>query len=153
MTDKDPELEWAKSVARLFRGLYEDDVFNNAVVSIEGLPASTNVPMPNTAHPAIAGSADFVRDFNRNEIALPKIRRAYTIEPDEMYPTSTLAENKILLIRRKACGLAPFVGDPIWEMGGYFWDVWVDELGRHISGDAKLKIVQRTVPLHRILGD
>lgn len=147
----DEEMEWAKDVANLFRGLYEDEVICNAQVSIDGMSASTNVPMPNTAHPAYA------------HIGIDPDKAGYTIrikeakklsldfftertEPQDM--ESTFVDH---YLARKTCwGPAPFVGDPLWEHGGYEWYVWMDELGRHISGDSKLIIAQRTVPLHRL---
>jgi hypothetical protein len=145
------DMEWAKAVARLFRGLYEDDMIRQAEASIEEVTASANVPMPNTTHPAYAGiriNPGQASSIRLRQPRTPKIT-SYT-EKTAPDATDLLSANHVL-VRKRCWGPAPFVGDPIWEMGGYTWCVWVDELGRHIAGDAELRIDQRSVPIRDIM--
>lgn len=146
----DEEMEWARDVAKFFKGLYEDDVISKAQVSIDGMPPTTVVPMPNTAHPAYADRA-INPEMNPNTIRIREFKPlnfdSFKLTPEPM----ELDHIDHILVRKKCWGPAPFVGDPLWQIGGYQWPVWMDELGRHISGDAELIIAERPVPLHRIL--
>jgi hypothetical protein len=131
--DNDHDAEWVRSIASRLRGLHEDQVISRAEASIESADPHLAVPGPNTAHPAIAGAADCVRSFNRHTVALPLMRRAGMVEPDEQFPAATFSDNKILVTRRKAFGPAPYVGEPFL----YVWPVWMDDFGRHIAGDTE----------------
>lgn len=143
----DDDMEWARDVAKFFKGLYEDDVINKAQVSIDDMSATTNVPMPNTAHPAYA---DYRINPSKDATTI-RIRTAKRLSFDFFTATEPKDMESSFVdhtLARKTCwGPAPFVGDPLWEHGGYEWYVWVDGAGRHIASDSKLIIAQRTVPL------
>ena len=151
MSDEDPDVEWAKSVARFFRGLYEDEVIKNAAAALEDMPESFAVPMPNTHHPAYADlRIDFEQVGQTLRVRIPGKINIRALN-DEMYPKATEAFpwTDHRLVRKEFVGPAPFVGDPLWEIGSYRWFVWTDEVGRHIAGDATLHIDQRTTIARR----
>jgi hypothetical protein len=116
----------------------EQDWFERGIESAEDAISRTFVsdfPLPNSAHPAIAEHAGFVRRFNGPTVRLPVIRRAgYMIDPGELYPTAALSE-VLNLTRRKVAAPAPFTGD---GYAIYVWAAWTDQYGRHITGDSAL---------------
>ncbi len=72
---------------------------------------SMNLVLPNLRSPLISGIAD----------------------PHE--PPKDTSSSTTTLTRQKACGAAPYVGRPFV----YWWWCAVDELGRAISGEARIR--------------
>lgn len=120
----------------------EQDWFERGVEAAETSAARTDsgdLPMPNTAHPALAQYAEMVRGVDRAEYAvrLPVVRRITATFDPQPFPTDA-ALAALTLQRRKAAAPAPFVGDPRRDMACYTWRVWTDDYGRHITTDAEL---------------
>lgn len=140
---EDSEEEWARSVARLFRGLYEDGVIADAEAALSHADAA-GLPMPETAHPAYTSNASAVRALmaaDRPYIAVPRTYRAAYVMAEEVGPPTEPIRAVVLTVR-KAAGPAPFVGDPRVTRAMYVWRVAVDDAGRHVAGPATLQWAQ-----------
>lgn len=139
MTDAD-DLEYARRVARLLRGLYEDSVIEDLEGSLP-LADSAGLPMPGTVHPAYASNAPAVRELmsGRDHVRVPRPwRPAFVSDEGAASPTSIEPLRALTLTVRKCVGPAPFVGDPRLKVAVYVWRVAVDDAGRHVAGDAEL---------------
>ena len=91
------------------------------------------VPEPDTHHPFYSESVvNSVRKYMGARGKGPKVVGTAWSPSEEV--------RVITLELRRYAALAPFVGDPMWENGVYWWYVAVDKLGRHISGSATLHI-------------
>jgi hypothetical protein len=91
----------------------------------------TDVAPPGSVHPAYAAHATSLLNWldeltsDHVEVAFPT---SPTWSPDpDLYPPETKRQ---VLTRRKAYGLAPYVGRPFV----YVWPVAVDSLGRQVAG-------------------
>lgn len=136
----DDEVEWAKEVASLLRGIYEDSVIDAAEESLTLTPDPTRVPMPDTCHPAYESNAEFVRSWRRDEpvrVARP-YRLSFAFAEEAPFPTATEPLRFMVLTPRKCVGGAPFVGDPKAQDARYVWRAFMDDAGRHISTTAEL---------------
>lgn len=111
-------------------------------MSIDGF-----VPEPMSAHPHYARQADGIRG-----LITPVRRPVVVAEPPRLSafdfngdapPLVEAAFNKRVLDVKMCAGPAPFIGDPLWEMGRYVWLVAVDDLGRHVAGEATMEIARR----------
>jgi hypothetical protein len=135
----DDDLEWAKEVASLFRGLHEDAVVAAAERSLSLTPDPTGVPMPDTCHPAYESNAEFVRSWTQDgPIRIPRPFRAYAFTSEDAAPLATEPLRSLVLTPRKCAGGAPFVGDPTAQDARYVWRAFVDDAGRHIATGAEL---------------
>jgi hypothetical protein len=95
-----------------------------------------DTPMPDTAHPALANYAEMVRSSAASAVVLPiPMSLKALVEPAD--DTADTMRTRTLR-RSRAWALAPFVGDPWTNEARYMWDVWTDDLGRHITGPARL---------------
>lgn len=138
-----PAAEWKpEEIASFLRGIYEDKSINELERSLyEGTWPTEGPPGPNTCHPALSHAADFVRGYNKQAVRIMSVRRGQLFQKEpQTYPTpsSVIETNKEVLTRSKACGPAPFIGDPRIVKAVYVWPIWSDRYGRHISGDAEL---------------
>jgi hypothetical protein len=133
------DAEWAKEVAALFRGLYEDSVIAAAEKSLPLTPDPTCVPMPDTCHPAYASNAEFVRSWRRDDpVRIPRpYRPAYAFADEALYPVAEPLRS-LVLTPRKCMGGVPFVGDPRVQDARYVWRAFMDDAGRHIATSAEL---------------
>lgn len=108
------------------------------------------VPMPDTCHPHYADKADGIRSMlvGRRPIVVAEVASVSAFVSDgTQKPVSDAVIRQRIMDIKKCYGPAPFVGDPLWQQGGYFWWVAVDDLGRHVSGPAELRIDWRPAPL------
>lgn len=90
-------------------------------------------PPPNTAHPALAHQATFVRQLmadGRHNIILPRPQRASFLAYGDGATVEKSATT--LLTVHRVWGLAPYVGDPFI----YVWSVAVDGSKRWVAGDS-----------------
>ena len=90
---------------------------------------TTEVPMPNTAHPGLEQYADAVRTATVETVLLPRSVGAAAYKDESIAPVA-MSPRPMVLTKNKAGGGAPFVGDPILNDARYFWWVWTDEIGR-----------------------
>lgn len=129
--------EALRDAIRLLRGIFEDRAIADMEHGLAKSPDPQPFPMPNQAHPALAGAARFVRDLGeqdrRHHIVLPIMRKPTFAQPDETFPTAPLSTDRIILERRRCAAPAPYVGPPAI----YAWDVWMDPHGRSISTEAR----------------
>lgn len=134
----DDEVERTRGLARLLRGLYEDSVIAAAEEALTLTPDVTQVPMPDTCHPAYESNAAFVRSWNRDDpVRIPRpYRPAFAMADAAAYPSEPL--RAIALTPRKCMGGAPFVGDPRVQDARYVWRAFVDDAGRHVATSAEL---------------
>lgn len=94
--------------------------------------------MPNEVHPAYADEQwllDWLNDAEHSfgyhvRMSVPAAIHAWDPEPDVLAPDV----RQHVITRRKAWGLAPYVGAPFV----YVWPVGEDELGRMVGGEARV---------------
>ena len=102
------------------------------------------VPHPMSAHPHYESQADGIRSLmadRRTSIRVPELQPMAAAFTDGAKDLLSVDRTKRRLLDIKECaGPAPFVGDPLWESGYYYWYAAVDDLGRHVAGDATLDI-------------
>lgn len=111
------------------------------------------VPMPDTHHP-------YYSDDEAAAIRSAIVNGLHTIQwldtqsmPDAAFAdpapplTSTLPVTTLTV--KKCAGPAPFVGDPYLNDARYYWRVAVDDLGRHVAGEAELTWRYAPPPLPR----
>lgn len=150
---EDPEA--LKAWVELMKGLYEDDVIEHCEAGLAETPDHMLVPMPNTAHPALSQFTRFIQEqvlagkagYHINVMKFRK--QLHMVEPREMDPETMLPTTNILLTRKKFWGPAPFIGDPLIERAAYFWNAWIDDLGRWIAMDAELRYDPYIGPIRR----
>lgn len=103
------------------------------------------VPTPDTCHPVYEPQASVIRPFldvrSAIQVALPRRPERLTWAGGTPKPTAEMRVDVKTLVVKKCWGPAPFVGDPLWQEGGYFWKVAIDDLGRHVSGSSRLEII------------
>lgn len=102
------------------------------------------VPEPMTAHPHYGALAESIRSHLARSSHPVRIAEAprfdanfYASEGNEVYSASF---NTRTLVIRKCASPAPFVGDPLLYSGWYYWYAAVDDVGRHVAGEATLDI-------------
>lgn len=143
------EMARAKAASEYFRRRYEEEVIARAENALEDMPPTMTVIMPNTVHPFYQNYADVdtARLGAAFRVKIAKRLSASDYNSDlYLKPESLIDTVDLLLSRQTITAPAPFTGaDPLWTLGYYAWDVWVDEYGRHIAGDSKLRIVPRVV--------
>jgi hypothetical protein len=101
-------------------------------------------PAPGTCHPAYR-DITWLRDwlngtpgYPNDHIQVPFMQR---LNPTLTGSWTDESETSVhILAKRKAAGLAPYVGDPFV----YIWYVATDELGRSVAGDAKIRYLNRS---------
>lgn len=122
-------------------------IFATQVVT---LPFSYDLGMreplpPGACHPAYR-EMTWLRDW-LNGTVLPGQQRVDVPRVPRLNPTLTGhwdVEPQIsrhTLHKKKAAGLAPYVGDPFV----YVWYVGTDELGRSVAGDAMIRYLDRSL--------
>jgi hypothetical protein len=101
---------------------------------------TSDVPMPNTAHPGLEEYAEAVRNSTVDPVLIPRVTdlRAEWAAWDEAMAPTAISPKPMILSKHKAAGGAPFVGDPVLNDARYYWWVWADEAGRYITSDAEL---------------
>lgn len=113
-----------------------------------GIVSDPYVPMPMTCHPFYAAMAESIRQhlhLGNVRVMLPQSVEALMTSSREK-PVSDMSVRDAVLTVKKVAGPAPFVGDPIWQDGWYHWKAAVDDMGRHVAGEATLDIVERPMP-------
>ena len=136
-----PDEEYSvRDLVSLIRGIFDDKTFEEMRVEFENTPTSDPAPWPNTCHPALSHSAEFIRKFNKNLVRIPSITRptAAFKAVDELHSAEPLTPRYMVLARSRAWAPAPFVGDPRYEQAVYVWSIWMDDHRRHVSGDCEL---------------
>lgn len=91
-------------------------------------------PPPDTAHPALAAQAAFVRRLmsdGHHTVVLPRPSGISMATAADTDPVAMSLKSSTLAVRR-VWALAPYVGDPFV----YVWLVAVDEANRWVSGEA-----------------
>jgi hypothetical protein len=94
-------------------------------------------PMPETAHPSLERSADFVRRLNNPTVLLPTRAPRASFMVEEEFPTSAMPE-PVMLTRRRVFAPAPVVLRHPGDRAAYLWFAWLDNMGRHVTGPAEL---------------
>ncbi len=130
--------EAGRFFVELMRGIWQDRAIAQMESYIHDTPEVRNVPDPNTCHPAFSHAAKFVREFNRGHVRISMVRSAPAYMEDVQPCPESPTNDHLVLSRKKACGPAPFVGDPLINEAVYTWSIWVDNQGRYISGDSEL---------------
>jgi hypothetical protein len=105
------------------------------------------VPMPETAHPFYESQAPGIRrllESSRYAIEVFTPRRVSVSFTATTPIAADLDMPRKTLTIKKCAGPAPFIGDPVWEQGWYVWRVAMDDLGRHVAGEARLDISWRS---------
>lgn len=103
--------------------------------ALDATPQHQWPPWPDTAHPALADQAGFVRRLmadGRHAVVLPRPSRISMFREADTAPTAMTLKTSTLRVHR-AWAPAPYVGDPFV----YVWPVAVDEAQRWVSGEAR----------------
>jgi hypothetical protein len=131
----DDDAEKIRHLVRLLRGFHEDQVIAEAETSLTEAPAVTDVPMPNTTHPAYAHLDPQSWERFGDTVLVARPERTWAAE-NPMEVSAMPRTN--MLTQRKATGAAPYVARWPGDVAAYFWPVWVDSAGRYVAGDAEL---------------
>lgn len=107
-------------------------------------PGMREPPPPGECHPAYQDMMSWLRDWLNGSPRYPpdRVQVPFTQRLNLTLTGSSAHEPAIsthILIKEKAAGLAPYVGDPFV----YIWYVATDELGRSVAGDAKIRYLDR----------
>ena len=117
----------------------------------ERVKGVSTVPMPNTATAEYAEMAGGIRRHLARRVGQlvdvfmppsdPLV--ATPLGFDEQKEVAGMSMPRRTLTVQECAGPAPFVGDPLWQMGRYVWRVALDGQGGHVAGDAWLEVVER----------
>jgi len=135
------DAEALRAFIELLRGVQQDRAIARAELALMDTPECTEFPMPNQAHPSLAGSADFVRRWRQTgAIRLPRLRRveAYYAPIDETPGPTDAILDTVTLTAHKICAPAPFVARHVGDAAMYVWRAWGDGSSRYITTDAEL---------------
>lgn len=98
------------------------------------------VPMPETCHPFYEAQAHGIRahlELPAVVVAEPMQLSASFFEPGDSISMRASVVTRTMPVK-KVAGPAPYVGDPMFSHRAYEWRVAVDDLGRHVAGEARL---------------
>lgn len=98
------------------------------------------VPMPGTCHPHYAEQAVAIRNgLHLGHVTVVETPRlhAFYAEPGDLSVYASPFPTRVLTVKKVAAP-APYVGDPMFAHRMYYWYAAVDDLGRHVAGDATL---------------
>jgi hypothetical protein len=136
------DAEALRAFVALLRGIRQDRAIARAELALLDTPEHAKFPMPNQAHPSLAGSADFVRHLRQSgAIRLPRFHRVNYATLDEAPGPNDAMLDTVTLTARKVWAPAPFVARFVGDEAAYVWRAWGDGSSRYITTDAEL--VQR----------
>ena len=131
------ELEMWLSLYEMLGQMHEDETIAHAEGELAEPASPWPFPMPETAHPSLERSADFVRSLNNPTALLPTRAPRASFMIEEAFPTSAMPE-PVVLTRRRVFVPAPVVLRHPGDRAAYVWSAWLDNMGRHVTGPAEL---------------